>query len=171
MDLFLRALDKEAGELHENNICLRFIGDITAFKPAIQKKMMKTQKLTAENTGLRVNIAANYGGRWDITQAAVRLAKAIASGALAADNINEHTFAEFLALADSRDPDLFIRTGGELRISNFLLWQSAFTEFYFTQVLWPDFGAAELDEAIATFRSRERRYGQTSEQIRGHGNA
>ena len=171
MDLFLRALDKEAGELHENNICLRFIGDITAFKPAIQKKMMKTQKLTAENTGLRVNIAANYGGRWDITQAAVRLAKAIASGALAADKINEHTFAEFLALADSRDPDLFIRTGGELRISNFLLWQSAFTEFYFTQVLWPDFGAAELDEAIATFRSRERRYGQTSEQIRGHGNA
>ena len=166
MELFLRALDKEARELHENGICLRFVGDKTAFKPAIQKKMAEAEKMTIDNKRLTANIAVNYGGRWDITQAAVKMAKAVAQGHLPADDVNESHFAQFLSLAKSPDPDLFIRTGGEMRISNFLLWQSAYTEFYFTPVLWPDFGVQELDQAIGAFQSRERRFGQTSEQVR-----
>ena len=166
MELFLKALDKEVAELHENSICLRFIGDKTAFKPAIQTKMLAAEKLTTDNKRLLVNIAVNYGGRWDITQAAANLAKAISTGKLSADQVDESRFASFLALAESPDPDLFIRTGGEMRISNFLLWQAAYTEFYFTDVLWPDFDGTELDRAITAFQSRERRYGQTSEQLR-----
>jgi undecaprenyl diphosphate synthase len=166
MELFLRALDKEARELHENGICLRFVGDKTAFKASIQKKMVEAEKMTVDNKRLTANIAVNYGGRWDITQAAVKMAKAVAQGHLPADDVNESHLAQFLSLAKSPDPDLFIRTGGEMRISNFLLWQSAYTEFYFTPVLWPDFGVQELDQAISAFQSRERRFGQTSEQVR-----
>ena len=166
MELFLRALDKEARELHENGICLRFVGDKTAFKVAIQKKMVEAEKMTVDNKRLTANIAVNYGGRWDITQAAVKMAKAVAQGHLPADDVNESHLAQFLSLAKSPDPDLFIRTGGEMRISNFLLWQSAYTEFYFTPVLWPDFGEQELDQAISAFQSRERRFGRTSEQVR-----
>ena len=166
MEIFLRALDKEADELHENGICLRFIGDKTAFKPAIQKKMLEAEVLTAGNTRLVANIAVNYGGRWDITQAATQVAKAVAEGNLSADDLNENQFGHFLALANSPDPDLFIRTGGEMRISNFLLWQSAYTEFYFTAVLWPDFDSQALDQAITAFQSRERRYGRTSDQLK-----
>jgi len=171
MDLFLRALDKEAAELHENNICLRFIGDKKAFRPAIQTKMAQAETLTAGNTRLFVNIAVNYGGRWDITQAAVQMANAIAGGELAAGDVDEQQFAGFLALAESPDPDLFIRTGGEMRISNFLLWQSAYTEFYFTPVLWPDFDGQVLDQAIKIYRSRERRFGHTSDQLRSNAGA
>ena len=167
MELFLRALDKEARELHENGVCLRFVGDKTAFKPAIQKKMLEAEKMTVDNKRLTANIAVNYGGRWDITQAAVKMAKAVAQGHLPADDVNESHLAQFLSLAKSPDPDLFIRTGGEMRISNFLLWQSAYTEFYFTPVLWPDFGVQEMDQAISAFQSRERRFGRTSEQVRG----
>lgn len=166
MELFLRALGKEARELHENNICLRFIGDKTAFKPAIQTKMLEAEELTAGNSQMVVNIAVNYGGRWDITQAAVRMAQAIAAGNLSTKNIDEDQFSHFLALANSPDPDLFIRTGGEMRISNFLLWQSAYTEFYFTQALWPDFDDKVLDEAVQAFQGRERRYGLTGDQLR-----
>ena len=166
MELFLKALDKEVNELHENNICLRFIGDKTALKPAIQTKMLAAEKLTADNERLLVNIAINYGGRWDISQAAAKLAEAVSAGNLSADQIDESCFASFLALADSPDPDLFIRTGGEMRISNFLLWQVAYTEIYFTDVLWPDFDSSELDRAVTAFQSRERRFGQTSEQLR-----
>ena len=166
MEIFLRALDKEVSELHENHICLRFIGDKTAFSPAIQAKMLKAETLTAGNTRLVANIAVNYGGRWDITQAAKQMAIAAANGDLSIDDADESQFAQFLALADSPDPDLFIRTGGEMRISNFLLWQSAYTEFYFTDVLWPDFDSDVLDQAIATFQSRERRFGRTSEQVK-----
>ena len=167
MEIFLRALDKEAKELHENGICLRFIGDKTAFKPNIQKKMAEAEVLTVGNKRLVANIAVNYGGRWDIAQAAGRMAKAATKGHLSADDIGEAEFARFLALADSPDPDLFIRTGGEMRISNFLLWQSAYTEFHFTPVLWPDFDAQSLDQAITTFQSRERRFGRTSDQVKG----
>ncbi len=167
MEIFLRALDKEAKELHENGICLRFIGDKTAFKPNIQKKMAEAEVLTVGNKRLVANIAVNYGGRWDIAQAAGRMAKAATKGHLSADDIGEAEFARFLALADSPDPDLFIRTGGEMRISNFLLWQSAYTEFHFTAVLWPDFDAQSLDQAITTFQSRERRFGRTSDQVKG----
>lgn len=167
MDIFIRALDKEVNELHINNICLRFIGDRTAFKTNLQKKMSEAVALTARNQRLTVNIAVNYGGRWDITQAARQMAEAVAKGSLSPEEISEAQFSHFLALADSPDPDLFIRTGGEMRISNFLLWQSAYTEFYFTPVLWPDFDGHALDQAIIAFQSRERRYGKTSDQIKG----
>lgn len=166
MELFLSALDKEALELHENGICLRFVGEKSAFKPAIRNKMLEAEVLTADNRQLIVNIAVNYGGRWDVTQAARAMARQAAEGSLSADDIDEARLAGFLSTARSPDPDLFIRTGGEMRISNFLLWQSAYTEFYFSPVLWPDFGAQELDRAIAAYQSRERRFGQTSEQVR-----
>jgi undecaprenyl diphosphate synthase len=165
MDIFLRALDKEAHELHANGIRLRFIGDKTAFKPAIQIKMTEAEALTVSNDRLVANIAVNYGGRWDITQAARQLAKAVSEGRLSPDEIDESRFANYLALGVP-DPDLFIRTGGEMRISNFLLWQSAYTEFHFTDVLWPDFDQHSLDQAIAAYQSRERRFGRTSEQVR-----
>jgi len=164
MDLFLRALDKETDELHEANICLRFIGDKSVFNPALQTKISEAEVLTAGNTHMVVNIAVNYGGRWDITQCAKRLANDIAGGKLSPEDIDEQQITRFLALADSPDPDLLIRTGGEMRISNFLLWQSAYAEFYFTPVLWPDFDGDVIDEAITSFQSRERRYGHTSNQ-------
>lgn len=171
MEIFLKALDKEVSELHDNGICLRFIGDKTAFSSAIQTRMLAAETLTHDNQRMVVNIAVNYGGRWDITQAAAKLARAVKEGSLAVDETRESTFSGFLALADSPDPDLFIRTGGEMRISNFLLWQAAYTEFYFTDVLWPDFDAAELDRAITTFQSRERRFGRTGDQKRSAADA
>jgi len=118
-----------------------------------------------------VNIAVNYGGRWDITQAARQVARAVTEGSLSLDDVDESKFANFLALSNSSDPDLFIRTGGEMRISNFLLWQSAYTEFYFTPVLWPDFNSRTVDEAIFAYQSRERRFGRTSDQLEGTANA
>jgi len=171
MEIFLRALDKEVNELHKNGVCLRFIGDLTAFKPAIQTRISAAQTLTADKKNLVANIAVNYGGRWDITQAARRMAKAVTDGNLSLLDADESTFAKFLSLAESPDPDLFIRTGGEMRISNFLLWQSAYTEFYFTPVLWPDFNDKTLDQAVAAFQSRERRFGRTSDQVNGAANA
>jgi undecaprenyl diphosphate synthase len=167
MEIFLKALDKEVSALHDNGICLRFIGDKSAFSSAIQTRMLAAETLTHDNQRMVVNIAVNYGGRWDITQAAAKLARAVKEGSLAVDEIRESTFSGFLALADSSDPDLIIRTGGEMRISNFLLWQAAYTELYFTDVLWPDFDATELDRAITTFQSRERRFGRTGDQMRG----
>ena len=167
MEIFLGALDKEALEMHENGICLRFIGDKTAFKPAIQAKMTEAEALTADNDLLIANIAVNYGGRWDITQAAKQLARAVSEGRLSVEDIDEPCLEAYLALGDSPDPDLFIRTGGEMRISNFLLWQSAYTELHFTNVLWPDFDMQAFDQAIKAYRSRERRFGRTSEQVRG----
>ena len=166
MDLFLKALDKETGELHENGICLRFIGDKSAFKSTLQVKMSEAESLTAGNTRMIVNIAVNYGGRWDITQAASKLAKDVAEGQFSPDDIDEQHLTRRLALSESPDPDLFIRTGGEMRISNFLLWQSAYAEFYFTDTLWPDFDAESLNLAIAAYQSRERRFGRTGEQIK-----
>ena len=171
MDLFLRALDKETDELHQNGICLRFIGDKSAFKPALQAKMVAAEELTANNVRLAVNIAVNYSGRWDITQAAKQLAARVAKGELKAGDIDENKFSRYLVFSDSPDPDLFIRTGGEMRVSNFLLWQSAYAEFYFTSVLWPDFNGDELDAAIAVYQSRERRFGRTSEQVKDSASA
>ncbi len=166
MDLFLRALDKEVSELHQNGICLNFIGDKIVFSDAIQKKMTEAESLTASNERMRLNIAVNYGGRWDIVQAATRLAEAVKAGEISKVDINERHFASYLALSGSTDPDLLIRTGGEMRISNFLLWQTAYTEFWFTPVLWPDFDATTLNEAVSAFQSRERRFGRTSQQVR-----
>ncbi len=166
MDLFMRALDKEARELHENGVRLRFIGELDKFKPALQHRIRQAASQPCENHRQTLNVAVNYGGRWDIAQAARALAQDCAAGKIDASNISDEDFSRHLMLADSPDPDLFIRTGGEMRISNFLLWQSAYTELYFTPVLWPDFDSDCLDAAIAEYASRERRFGKTSTQIR-----
>ena len=167
MELFMRALDKEASALHENGIRVRFIGERGAFQAELQQSMARAEELTRENTAMTLNVAANYGGRWDVVQAARSLARQVESGRLSPDDIDQGLFDSVIATAGTRDPDLFIRTGGEMRISNFLLWQSAYSEFYFTPVLWPDFDAAELDKAISTYAARERRFGLTGQQARG----
>ena len=165
LDLFMRALDKETRELHENGIRVRFIGGLDAFAPELREKVRVAEQQTRDNQRMTLNVAVNYGGRWDIVQAARRLAGEVASGNLRPGQIDEKLFASRLALHESGDPDLLIRTGGEMRISNFLLWQSAYTELFFSQVLWPDYGQEAMDEAIAAFRSRERRFGLTGEQV------
>jgi undecaprenyl diphosphate synthase len=166
MDLFMRALDKEVRELHENGVRLRFIGETSAFAPGLQRKMNRAIDQTANNQRMTLNVAINYGGRWDIVQAARKLADDAVSGRISCSDIDEESLGRRIALGVGGDPDLFIRTGGEMRISNFLLWQSAYTEFYFTPVLWPDFGSADLDAAIADYQSRERRFGLTGNQVR-----
>jgi undecaprenyl diphosphate synthase len=166
MELFLRALDRETRQLAEGGVRIRFIGDLTAFQDELRKKIQDAMALTAENTRLTLNVAANFGGRWDIVNAARLCAEEAAAGRIRPDQVDEDHFAARLSLSESPDPDLYIRTGGEMRISNFLLWQCAYTEFYFTPTLWPDFDPDALDRAIATYRSRERRYGLTGEQIR-----
>ena len=166
MDLFLRALDREAKELHENGVKIRFIGDLTAFSPEMQQKMDKAMSQTAGNQRMTLNVAANYGGRWDIVNAARKTARAFADGDITLEQIDEDYFAGQSTLGGSSDPDLIIRTGDEMRISNFLLWQCAYTEFFFSPVLWPDFSPEVFDQAIATYQSRERRFGLTGEQTR-----
>ena len=162
MELFMRALENEVARLHENDIRFRVIGDLSGFSGRIQKLIRDAEALTCNNTRLTFTVAANYGGRWDIVQAVKNL---LAAG-VAAEDINEAVLAEQLSMADMPEPDLFIRTGGEQRISNFLLWQLAYTELYFTEALWPDFDAAALDAAVASYHARERRFGRTSEQVR-----
>ena len=166
MELFMRALDREVRELDENGVCVRFIGDLTAFSTDMQGKIQAAMRKTADNERMILNVAANYGGRWDITHAARKTAEAVAKGRLRCEDIDEDYFSGQLALGPEGEPDLFIRTGGEMRISNFLLWQCAYTEFYFSPVLWPDFGPEVLDQAIADYRSRERRFGLTGEQAK-----
>ena len=161
MELFMRALENEVTRLHENNIRFRLIGDLSGFSERIQTLIRDAEALTCNNTRLTFTVAANYGGRWDIVQAVKRLM----SVGLAADDIDEAALAQQLSLPDAPEPDLFIRTGGEKRISNFLMWQLAYTELYFTDALWPDFNAKALDEAIESYRTRERRFGRTSEQV------
>ena len=171
MDLFMRALDKEVAALHENDVRVFFIGDRSAFRQELQDSMQKAEKLTRENTGMAVNVAVNYGGRWDVVQAARHLADAVKQGHIQAEDIDEQSFSMALTSGETLDPDLFIRTGGEMRISNFLLWQSAYSEFYFTPVLWPDFNAKELDRAITAFQQRERRFGLTPQQVKSRTDA
>ncbi len=165
MRLFDRALAQEAQRLHDNGIRLRVIGDRSAFSSHLQKRIADTEALTCDNRRMTLLIAANYGGRWDITQAARQLAGRVERGEIAVTEINEEILAAHLSFAGLPEPDLFIRTGGELRISNFLLWQLAYTELYFTDVLWPDFDEKELDRAIAEYAKRERRFGHISEQL------
>jgi len=165
MGLFLSTLEKETQKLHQNNVRLRIVGDRSAFSPELQARMAAAERMTAANSGLNLAIAANYGGRWDITQAARQLAQRVAAGTLAAEDLTEQKLEELLCLADQPEPDLFIRTGGEQRISNFLLWQLAYTELYFTPVLWPDFDEQVLAEAFADYAGRERRFGYTGEQV------
>ena len=161
MELFMRALENEVAKLHENGIRFRVIGDLSGFSERIQTLIRDAQTLTGNNTRLTFTVAANYGGRWDVAQAVKKL---LAEGATA-EQIDEDALSRHLSMAGEPEPDLFIRTGGEQRISNFLLWQLAYTELYFTEALWPDFDAKQLDAAIASYRARERRFGRTSEQV------
>ncbi|NQY25970.1 MAG: isoprenyl transferase [Piscirickettsiaceae bacterium] len=165
MELFALSLKQQVKRLHKNNIRVCIIGDLSKFSTSLQKQISQAEQLTAENTGLTINIAANYGGRWDITQSVKQLAEKVKSGELAPEDITEENISAGLTTASLTEPDLFIRTGGEQRVSNFLLWQMAYTEFYFTDTLWPDFIDIELDKAINSFCQRERRFGKTSEQI------
>lgn len=165
MDLFISTLQKEVDSLHANSVQVRFIGDREPFAPKLRTLMDSTEARTRDNPGLRLTIAVNYGGRWDIAQAARVLALGVQAGALEPEAITPELLGAQLALAGLPEPDLFIRTGGEQRISNFLLWQLAYTELYFTEVLWPDFDQRCLTEALAWFAGRQRRFGRTSEQV------
>jgi len=162
MQLFVKALQQEVERLHSNGVRLRIVGDLSRFDPALQQLIRQGEERTAGNERLTLTIAANYGGRWDILQAANRLAQACPDKL---GQWQEEDLAPFLAMAYAPEPDLFIRTGGEQRISNFLLWQLAYSELYFTDLLWPDFNRAALDQALDSYRSRERRFGRTSEQL------
>jgi undecaprenyl diphosphate synthase len=165
MDLFVSTLKKELAELAAKDIRLKFIGDIDAFEPRLKQRIHQAEYETAGNNGMHLNIAVNYGGRWDIAQAARKIAHKVQEGELSPDDINADTFTDFLCLGDIPYPDLLIRTGGESRISNFLIWQLAYSELYFTDCLWPDFNRAELDRAIEWFNGRQRRFGKTPEQV------
>ena len=167
MAIFMDALDREVEELHANQVQLRVIGNRQRLSVRLQQRIAEAEALTADNTGLKLQVAVSYGGRWDVLEAARRLAEQAASGALRPSEIDEERFARELQLADLPDPDLFIRTGGDHRISNFLLWNIAYAELFFTDTLWPDFGVAELAEAIEDFSQRERRFGLTGKQVRG----
>jgi undecaprenyl diphosphate synthase len=166
MELFTTALTKEVKKLHDNNVQLRIIGDLSAFSEKIQSLINDAINLTSQNTGLILNIAANYGGRWDITQAMKHIAEQVHQGKLAPEDISEDTIEKYLSLKGLPEPDLFIRTGGEKRISNFVLWQLAYCEFYFTEALWPDFDKALFQEAIDSFLARQRRFGRTGDQLK-----
>jgi len=167
MELFLRALSKEARRLHRNGIRLKVIGDTSAFAGRLQQRIREVEELTGQNRAMTLQVAANYGGRWDMTQAARRLARQVQRGELTPEQIDEERLAGALSFAGLPDPDLFIRTGGERRLSNFLLWQAAYAELYFVDTLWPDFDGAALDLALADYAGRQRRFGKTSEQVRG----
>ncbi len=164
MNLFMNALDKEVDELDGHGVCIRFVGELSAFSEALRARMDAAAARTAGNRGLITNVCVNYGGRWDIVQAARGVIAAVAAGRMDAAALDEHAFDNYLSLANQPPPDLFIRTGGEHRISNFLLWQLAYTELYFTDTLWPDFDATALRLALTDFAHRQRRYGATPEQ-------
>ncbi len=165
MRLFVTALEREVAQLRANGIRLRVVGDLSAFEPRLRKLITHAETRTAANRRLTLTIAANYGGRWDILQAMQSMLRAQPELADDPDRIGEQALSPHLALAYAPEPDLFVRTGGEQRISNFLLWQLAYTELYFTDTFWPDFDATALDRAIDSFRRRERRFGRTSEQV------
>jgi undecaprenyl diphosphate synthase len=160
MSLFLEALDRELDELQEKGVRLRFIGERRSLSVRLQSHIAAAEERTAANCGLAMQVAVSYGGRWDIIKAAQSLARECSIGSIGPEEITEARFAQALSLAGLPDPDLHIRTGGERRISNFLLWQLAYAELYFTERLWPDFTAADLNEALAFFASRERRFGE-----------
>ena len=167
MELFVEAMDREVDELLKNGIRLRFIGDLSKLRPNLRDGVARGEARTAGNTRMTLYVAVSYGGRWDIVGATRRLAAAAAAGAIEPAAIDEQAFARELALGDAPDPDLFIRTGGEQRISNFLLWNLAYSELYFCDCLWPDFDEAELDRAFRHFAGRQRRYGLTADPVPG----
>ena len=165
MKLFLHALDREVEELQRRGVRVRFIGDRSRFAPSLRQRMAAAESATRDNQALHLSIAASYGGRQDIAQAARALAEDVAAGRLRPEQIDEDALSARMALADLPPPDLFIRTGGDVRISNFLLWQLAYTELWFTETLWPEFGAEVLQQALDDYASRERRFGLTSAQV------
>ncbi|MBC8954102.1 (2E,6E)-farnesyl-diphosphate-specific ditrans,polycis-undecaprenyl-diphosphate synthase [Xenorhabdus sp. PB62.4] len=161
MELFVFALDNEVKSLHKHNVKLSVIGDISRFSSRLQERIRRSVELTADNTGLQLNIAANYGGRWDLVQGIKQIAEKIKSNELVSEEISEATVGSFINLSQQPEVDLVIRTGGEHRISNFLLWQIAYAELYFTDILWPDFDETSFEGAINAFAKRERRFGGT----------
>ena len=163
-DLFINALETEARRLRDNNVALRVIGDTARFGEAVGQLIIKAEAMAPAQPRLVLTIAANYGGRWDVTQACRAIAQEVQAGRLDAQQITESTVAGNLSLATRPDPDLFIRTGGEMRISNFLLWQLAYTELVFTDVLWPDFDRRCFEQALDAYGGRRRRFGRTGEQ-------
>ncbi|HUO45139.1 MAG TPA: polyprenyl diphosphate synthase [Burkholderiales bacterium] len=163
MQLFVAALEQEIAKLHDNGIRFRVIGDLSRFEPRIVRLAADAERLTRDNSRLTLTVAANYGGRWDILQAANRMLRERPE---LADGFGESDLSPYLSMAYAPEPDLFIRTGGEQRISNFLLWQLAYAEMYFTDTLWPDFDTAALEQALVSYRQRERRFGRTSDQLR-----
>lgn len=165
MELLLNSLNREVDELNKNNVQLRFIGNRAKFTEKLCFKISEVERLTGNNTGLVLIIAADYGGQWDITQAVSKLACEIEAGKLTSSQITPEMISQHLSFADLPNPDLFIRTSGEVRISNFMLWQIAYSELYFTNTLWPDFDEKELEKAIAHYCNRERRFGMSSEQL------
>lgn len=165
LDLFVTSLKEETGLLHENNIRMRIIGDRSVFSEKLRRHMAEAERLTTNNTGLALNVAVNYGGQWDILQASQALARSAVQGDIRPEQIDATMFARVICLGDLPEPDLFIRTGGERRLSNFLLWQLAYTELYFTDTLWPDFSTEQFELALADYSGRQRRFGHTPEQV------
>jgi undecaprenyl diphosphate synthase len=165
MELFMTALHREVRRLTSNDVRLRVIGERSALPNKLQSRIAEVEALTADNRGLMLQVAANYGGRWDLTQAARRLSARVLAGELRPEDVDESALGAELSFADLPDPDLFIRTGGELRLSNFVLWQAAYAELYFTDCLWPDFDQAQLQAAFDVFARRERRFGKTGDQL------
>jgi undecaprenyl diphosphate synthase len=167
MELFIEAMDRELDDLDRNGIRLRFIGDRGTLKPHLIERIEAAEARTEPNANMTLYVALSYGGRWDIVQAARRVAERVAAGELRPEAVDEAAIARGLELADAPEPDLFIRTGGEQRLSNFLLWHLAYTELYFCDTLWPDFGDADLEQAFRFFGSRQRRFGLTTDQVAG----
>lgn len=165
MRLFLLALEREVRKLHRNNICLRIIGDRSAFSPTLQEHMAAAEELTRNNTQMTLVIAANYGGHWDISQATRQIAEKVRAGQIEPSDITDDLIQQHVSIGDLPVPDLMIRTAGEQRISNFLLWHLAYTELYFSPVYWPDFQHEEMRKALEAYAGRQRRFGQTDDQI------
>ena len=165
MNLFVEALRREVDELHRNNVRLKFIGALDELNEGLKEKIARSEQKTANNTGLNLNVAMAYGGRWDIIEASKAIAGRVADGSLTIGEINDAEFASELQLANCPDPDLLIRTGGEQRISNFLLWNLAYAELWFTDVLWPEFDATVFDEALSFYAGKQRRFGHTGDQV------
>jgi len=166
MQLFLNALQKEVKKLHEHDIRLQIIGDVTGFSEILQEHIHKAHELTKNNKGLTLVVAANYGGRWDMSHAAKQIATEVQAGNLAPENITPEVFHQYTCLSEYPEPDICIRTGGEFRISNFMLWQFAYTELVFSDALWPDFNEQNFWSAITQYNSRTRRFGRTDEQLK-----
>lgn len=171
MELFMRALQQEVDSLNRNNVRLRVIGKLKDLPPRLQALIENAEKVTSNNTGLTLVIASNYGGHWDIANAAQQVAQRVKQGEISVEEVTPELLQQHICLSDLPEPDLFIRTGGERRISNYLLWQLAYTELYFTDSLWPDFDEDEFDIALTSFANRQRRFGRTGDQVEQASNA